>query len=142
VDSRTCSVYIGCEIASWCHYDNCTQWNKNGKLCIGGGFAFRTLPELRLPNWGKGPQVPTRVYTQDLLSFVMKCKFFFLGFKECSENRMLMKFIRSCWWLTRFSQQVVRASPMVLSMWSCTIKLDEENPKYARLAQENGFGSA
>jgi hypothetical protein len=24
----------------------------------------------------------------------------------------------------------------------CTLKLDEENPKYADLAQENGFGSA
>jgi len=25
---------------------------------------------------------------------------------------------------------------------SCTIKLDEENPNYAGLAQENGLGSA
>jgi hypothetical protein len=29
----------------------------------------------------------------------------------------------------------------VLGMWSCTVKLDEENPMYASLAQENGFGS-
>jgi hypothetical protein len=26
-------------------------------------------------------------------------------------------------------------------MRSCTVKLDEENPKYASLAQENGFAS-
>jgi hypothetical protein len=38
---------------------------------------------------------------------------------------------------------IVRASPMVLDMWSHTVKLDEENPTYAGLAQENGlFGSA
>jgi len=30
----------------------------------------------------------------------------------------------------------------MLSIWSYTVKLDEENPKYAGLAQENGFGSA
>jgi len=35
-----------------------------------------------------------------------------------------------------------RASPVVLSMWSCTVKLDEENPTFPSLAQENGFGSA
>jgi hypothetical protein len=35
-----------------------------------------------------------------------------------------------------------RASPVVLSMWFCTVKLDEENPMFASLAQENGFGSA
>jgi hypothetical protein len=28
----------------------------------------------------------------------------------------------------------------VLGMSSCTEKLDEENPKYAGLAQENSFG--
>ncbi len=36
----------------------------------------------------------------------------------------------------------VRASPKVLGMRSCTVKLDEENPMYVSLAQENGFGSA
>jgi hypothetical protein len=36
----------------------------------------------------------------------------------------------------------VRASPVVLAMWSCTVKLDEEKPKYAGLAQENALGSA
>jgi len=35
-----------------------------------------------------------------------------------------------------------RASPVVLAMWSCTVKFDEEKPKNACLAQENGFGSA
>jgi hypothetical protein len=30
----------------------------------------------------------------------------------------------------------------VLRTWSCTVKLDEQNPTYAGLAQENGFGSA
>jgi hypothetical protein len=36
----------------------------------------------------------------------------------------------------------LRASLAVLGMSSCTVKFDEENPKYASLAQENGFGSA
>jgi hypothetical protein len=35
----------------------------------------------------------------------------------------------------------LRASPAVRGMRSCTVKLDEENPKYAGLAQENGFNS-
>ncbi len=35
----------------------------------------------------------------------------------------------------------LRASPALLSMWSCTVKLDEENLNYAGLAQENTFGS-
>ncbi len=35
----------------------------------------------------------------------------------------------------------VRASPKVLGMRSCTVKLDEENQMYASLAHENGFGS-
>jgi hypothetical protein len=35
--------------------------------------------------------------------------------------------------------RVLRASPSVLSMWSCTVKLDEEKFKSAGLAQENGF---
>jgi hypothetical protein len=30
----------------------------------------------------------------------------------------------------------------VLNMWSSTIKMDEENPTYAVLTQENGFGLA
>jgi hypothetical protein len=34
------------------------------------------------------------------------------------------------------------ASPAVLSMWSCTIKLGEEKSKYVGLAQENGFVTA
>jgi hypothetical protein len=35
-----------------------------------------------------------------------------------------------------------KGSPVVISMWSsCKVLLDEENPKYAGLAQENGFGS-
>jgi hypothetical protein len=40
------------------------------------------------------------------------------------------------------SSKAVRASPMVLSMWSCNIKLDEAKSKYAGLAQEIGFGWA
>jgi len=28
----------------------------------------------------------------------------------------------------------------MLSMWSCKVKLDEENPNYAVVAEENGFG--
>jgi hypothetical protein len=31
----------------------------------------------------------------------------------------------------------IRASPAVLGMWSCTIKLDEGNPTYGSLAQHN-----
>jgi hypothetical protein len=31
---------------------------------------------------------------------------------------------------------------MVLDMWSWIVKLDEENPTYASLAKENGFGFA
>jgi hypothetical protein len=40
------------------------------------------------------------------------------------------------------NRSLLRASPTVMGMWSCTVKLDEENPTYAGLAQENGFGSA
>jgi hypothetical protein len=36
----------------------------------------------------------------------------------------------------------IRASPALLSIWSCTVQLDEEKSKYAGLAQENIFGSA
>jgi hypothetical protein len=36
----------------------------------------------------------------------------------------------------------VRASPAVLSTQSCILQRDEENPTYAGLTQENGFGSA
>jgi hypothetical protein len=49
-------------------------------------------------------------------------------------------------WMTPFCAQlyqkckVVRASPAVFSMRSCTVKLDAEKQKY--LAQEIGFGSA
>ncbi len=36
----------------------------------------------------------------------------------------------------------LRASPAVISMWSCTVKMDEENPTCTGLTQEIGFGSA
>ncbi len=40
----------------------------------------------------------------------------------------------------RFLQvQHVRESPPVLSMWSCTVKTDEENLTYAGLTQGKGF---
>ncbi len=38
--------------------------------------------------------------------------------------------------------QGVRAFPAVLSMWSSSVKLDEEKSKCASLAQENCFGAA
>jgi len=37
--------------------------------------------------------------------------------------------------------EMFEAPPAMLSMWFCTLKLDEENSKYAGLAQENSFGS-
>ncbi len=43
-------------------------------------------------------------------------------------------FVEPCWLLEN-----LLASPAV---WICTVKLDEENPTYAGMAQENGFGSA
>jgi hypothetical protein len=33
------------------------------------------------------------------------------------------------------------ASPAVLSMWTCTVQLDEEKSKYNGSAQDNGTGS-
>jgi hypothetical protein len=33
----------------------------------------------------------------------------------------------------------LRATPPVLSMWPCTVKLDEEKWIYVGLSQENGF---
>ncbi len=36
----------------------------------------------------------------------------------------------------------VRASPVVLAIWSCKVKLDEENLNSAGLAQDIGLGSA
>lgn len=40
------------------------------------------------------------------------------------------------------NQTLITASPTVLSMRPCTVKLYEEKSKYARLAQENSFGAA
>jgi hypothetical protein len=34
---------------------------------------------------------------------------------------------------------LLRACPAVLSLWYCTVKLDEEKSKHAGLAQEIGF---
>jgi hypothetical protein len=42
--------------------------------------------------------------------------------------------------VNQLNHMVIRASPTVLGMSSCTVKLDEENPIYAGLAQENRFG--
>lgn len=36
---------------------------------------------------------------------------------------------------------MIRTSPTMLSMWSCTFKLDEEKWKYVGLVEENVFGS-
>jgi len=36
---------------------------------------------------------------------------------------------------------VLKASLVMISMLSCTLKLDEEKPNHAGLAQENSFGS-
>jgi hypothetical protein len=42
-----------------------------------------------------------------------------------------------------FDKVSIRAPPTVLGMWSSKVKkMDEENPTYAGLAQDNGFGSA
>jgi hypothetical protein len=38
--------------------------------------------------------------------------------------------------------ELVRASPAVLNMWSCLVNLDEEKSKHSGLAQEYSFGSA
>jgi hypothetical protein len=43
---------------------------------------------------------------------------------------------------TLFQQQHVRVAPLVLSMWPCKRKLNEEKSKHAGLAQHNGFGPA
>ncbi len=37
---------------------------------------------------------------------------------------------------------MLRATPPVLSMWPCKLKLDEEKWKLAGLAQQNGFDPA
>jgi len=37
---------------------------------------------------------------------------------------------------------VLRATPPMLSMQSCKLKLDEEKSKHVGLAQQNGFGAA
>jgi len=72
--------------------------------------------------------------------------------EELTINNMRILFIYSCKYYESFSDpdQVVEcvcisfplASPAVISMWCCTLKLDEEKSKCAGLAQENGFGSA
>jgi len=36
----------------------------------------------------------------------------------------------------------LRAFSAAISMWSCTVKMDEENPTCTGLTQENSFGSA
>jgi hypothetical protein len=36
----------------------------------------------------------------------------------------------------------LRASPAMLSMWPCTLKLDEEKSKHAHFALQNGFAPA
>jgi hypothetical protein len=37
-------------------------------------------------------------------------------------------------------QSTLRATPQVLSVWTCKLKLDEEKSIRGRLAQQNGFG--
>ncbi len=50
--------------------------------------------------------------------------------------------VPTCYILSRLGRTsfLLRASPMVLPMWSCTATLDEETLTFAGLAQENGFG--
>jgi hypothetical protein len=55
--------------------------------------------------------------------------------------RMLMTIVYlSCEHIRQGGFIFLRASPAVLSMWSSTVKLDEEKSKHAGLAQENGCG--
>ncbi len=78
----------------------------------------------------------------------VKCRFSNLGWK--APQHLLGKFFLKKWgevWtiflkILTVTLLQLRASPTVLGMWSCTVKLNEGNPTYAGLAQKNGFGSA
>ncbi len=66
-------------------------------------------------------------------------------------NELELKWIGWNWILMIFfvflaagvdQNELVRASPAVLNMWSCLVNLDEEKSKHSGLAQEYSFGSA
>jgi hypothetical protein len=43
---------------------------------------------------------------------------------------IVQKHFLAFWILNLLSKHVLRASPTVLGMWSCTVKLDQENPMF------------
>ncbi len=51
-----------------------------------------------------------------------------------------MMFWWSNWPSWVWHRALLRATPQVLSMWPCKLKLDKEKLKHASLAQQNGFG--
>jgi len=54
---------------------------------------------------------------------------------------MLLRNNEFAHWL-QGAQLPLRASPAVLSMWSCSVKMDEETPTNACSTHKNGLGSA
>jgi hypothetical protein len=80
-----------------------------------------------------------RQFFWHLLLSCSSCKSFFNNYmRKCKKSQLQSHNL----YFNVFDKVCLRASPTVPSMGSCTVKLDEENPIYAGLAQENGFGSA
>jgi hypothetical protein len=85
-----------------------------------------------------------KIFSIFLPNFICYIKYW-LPQIDTSPNPNIKSFVKTCKEIittTTTRTTSIRASPTVLGMWSCIVKLDEENPSYASLAQENGFGSA
>jgi hypothetical protein len=57
-----------------------------------------------------------------------------------NSNPCFLAFLCRWWSQIYLASHHVRATPLVLSMWPCKLKLDEEKSKHASLAYQNGFG--
>ncbi len=97
-------------------------WTNRVKRCTVNQKELWLLGTLRKK---RGKHLTTHHFTSVPLVASLKFK----------PNRKMFHEILKRW--TQSSEYILRASPSVLSIWSCPVKLDEEKSKYAGLAQEN-----
>ncbi len=74
-------------------------------------------------------------HTNSVLSKLLK-----LGFQHAPQGFPMFPTFALRFTLVSYAaspKEGIRASPWVLSMWSCTVKLDEEKSQYGGLAQYN-----
>ncbi len=99
--------------------------------------------ELLTDTWRCKEEIPGRWWCEEKPTFVTLLD---KAPKPLITEKESEKVASRCWAVLDFYEEppvsvVLRASPTVLCMWSCTVKLDEENRTYAGLAQEIGFVS-